>query len=173
MVITKFGILSTQRIPGLGISSTQRIPEIGILSTQRIPGLRGLFTQEILLEKGIHLKKISRCAGNLFIVILSTQRIPGGDLVENGCFIEVKLANVCRFSDFARGTMREKMAILKERNRVCRGSKIFNGGDVDENRQFIEGKVVAHYQKLNILNGGDVMKIVILLRESWSHITKN
>ena len=47
------------------------------------------------------------------------------------------------------------------------------GGDVDENRQFIEGKVVAHYQKLNILNGGDVMKIVILLRESWSHITKN
>ena len=51
--------------------------------------------------------------------------------------------------------------------------EIFNGGDVDENRQFIEGKVVAHYQKLNILNGGDVMKIVILLRESWSHITKN
>ena len=42
--IAKFGILSTQRIPGLGISSTQRIPEIGILSTQRIPGLRGLFT---------------------------------------------------------------------------------------------------------------------------------
>ena len=41
--IAKFGILSTQRIPGLGISSTQRIPEIGILSTQRIPGLRGLF----------------------------------------------------------------------------------------------------------------------------------
>ena len=32
----------------------------------------------------------------------------------------------------------------------------FNGGDVDENRHFIEGKVVAHYQKLNILNGGDV-----------------
>ena len=43
-LIAKFGILSTQRIPGLGISSTQRIPEIGILSTQRIPGLRGLFT---------------------------------------------------------------------------------------------------------------------------------
>ena len=42
--IAKFGILSTQRIPGLGISSTQRIPEIGILSTQRIPGLRGQFT---------------------------------------------------------------------------------------------------------------------------------
>ena len=42
--IAKFGILSTQRIPGLGILSTQRIPEIGILSTQRIPGLRGLFT---------------------------------------------------------------------------------------------------------------------------------
>ena len=44
VLIGKFGILSTQRIPGLGISSTQRIPEIGILSTQRIPGLRGLFT---------------------------------------------------------------------------------------------------------------------------------
>ena len=44
VLIVKFGILSTQRIPGLGISSTQRIPEIGILSTQRIPGLRGLFT---------------------------------------------------------------------------------------------------------------------------------
>ena len=44
VLIAKFGILSTQRIPGLGILSTQRIPEIGILSTQRIPGLRGLFT---------------------------------------------------------------------------------------------------------------------------------
>ena len=44
------------------------------------------------------MKKISRCAGNLFIVILSTQGIPGGDLVENHCFIEVKLANVCGFS---------------------------------------------------------------------------
>ena len=44
VLIAKFGILSTQRIPGLGILSTQRMPEIGILSTQRIPGLRGLFT---------------------------------------------------------------------------------------------------------------------------------
>ena len=44
VLIVKFGILSTPRIPGLGIFSTQRIPEIGILSTQRIPGLRGLFT---------------------------------------------------------------------------------------------------------------------------------
>ena len=52
----------------------------------------------ILKEKDIYFKKISRCAGNLFIVILSTQRIPGGDLVENHCFIEVKLANVCGFS---------------------------------------------------------------------------
>ena len=79
-------------------------------------------------------------------MILSTQRIPGGDLVENGCFIEVKLANVCGFSDFARGTMREKMAIFKERNRVCRGPKFFNGGDVDENRHFIEENLVAHGQ---------------------------
>ena len=58
-------------------------------------------------------------------MILSTQRIPGGDLVENHCFIEVKLANVCRFLDFDRGTMREKMAIFKERNSVCKGPKIF------------------------------------------------
>ena len=85
-------------------------------------------------------EKISRCAGNLFIVILSTQRIPGGDLVENHCFIEVKLANVCRFSDFARGTMREKMAIFKERNSVRRGPKFSMGAML--------------------------MKIVILLREN-------
>ena len=58
-------------------------------------------------------------------MILSTQRIPGGDLVENGCFIEVKLANVCGFLDFDRGTMREKMAIFKLRNSVCRGPKNF------------------------------------------------
>ena len=56
-------------------------------------------------------------------MILSTQRIPGGDLVENHCFIEIKLANVCGFLDFDRGTMREKMAIFKERNSVCRGTK--------------------------------------------------
>ena len=58
-------------------------------------------------------------------MILSTQRIPGGDLVENRCFIEVKLANVCRFFYFDRGTMREKMAIFKDRNSVCRGTKNF------------------------------------------------
>ena len=87
-------------------------------------------------------------------MILSTQRIPGGDLVENRCFIEVKLANVCGFSDFARGAMREKMAIFKRGNSVCRGTKIFNGGDVDENRHFIEGKLVAQYQILNIFEWG-------------------
>ena len=93
-----------------------------------------------------HLKKFSRCAGSLSIVILSTQRIPGGDLVENRCFIEVKLVNVCRFSDFDRGTMRQKMAIFKERNSVCRVqkhfrshfiyTKNFQGGDATENRDF-------------------------------------
>ena len=51
------------------------------------------------IRKDIYLKTFSRCAGNLFIVILSTQRIPGGDLVENGSFIEVKVANVSGFSD--------------------------------------------------------------------------
>ena len=87
-------------------------------------------------------------------MILSTQRIPGGDLVENHCVIEVKLANVCGFLDFDRGTMREKMAIFNGGNSVCRGTKIFNGGDVDENRHFIEGKLVAHYQNLNIFQSG-------------------
>ena len=58
-------------------------------------------------------------------MILSTQRIPGGDLVENHCFIEVKLANVCRFLDFDRGAMREKMAIFKVRNSVCKGYTFF------------------------------------------------
>ena len=58
-------------------------------------------------------------------MLLSTQRIPGGDLVENHCFIEVKLSNVCGFLDFDRGAMREKMAIFKERNSVWRGTKFF------------------------------------------------
>ena len=53
-----------------------------------------------------------------------------------------------------RGAMREKMAIFKGGNSVCRGTKIFNGGDVDENRHFIEGKLVAHYQILNIFEWG-------------------
>ena len=100
--------------------------------------------------------------------ILSTQRIPGGDLVENSSFFKVQLATVYEFSDFDRGAMREKMAIFKERNRVCRGPKFFNGGDVDENRQCIERKMVAHYQDVM---GTMLMKIVILLKETWSHIT--
>ena len=58
-------------------------------------------------------------------MILSTQRIPGGDLVENRCFLEVKLANVCGFSDFNRGTMRQKITIFKERNSVWSGAKKF------------------------------------------------
>ena len=56
-------------------------------------------------------------------MILSTQRIPGGDLVENHCFIEVKLANVCGFLDFDRGAMREKMAIFEKRETAFRGYK--------------------------------------------------
>ena len=67
-------------------------------------------------------------------MILSTQRIPGGDLVENGCFINVKLANVGRFSDF----------LMKDGSIYI--LRFFNGGDVDENRHFIEGKLVAHRQ---------------------------
>ena len=66
--------------------------------------------------------------------------------------------------------MREKMAIFQVRNSVWRDTQIFNGGDVDENRQFIERKMVAHYHQ--DVMGAMLMKIVILLKEKWSHITK-
>ena len=56
---------------------------------------------------------------------LSTQRIPGGDLVENRCFVDAKLDNVCGFSDFNRGTMRQKMAIFKVGNSVWSGTRKF------------------------------------------------
>ena len=62
--------------------------------------------------------------------ILSTRRIPGGDLVENlyvMFFHKMKLASFCGFSDFDRGTMRETMAIFKRRNSVWRVQKILNG----------------------------------------------
>ena len=107
--------------------------------------------------------------GRLEIGFYLHKEFRGGDLVENSSFIKVQLATVYEFSDFDRGAMREKMAIFKERNRVCRGPKIFNGGDVDENRQCIERKMVAHYQDVM---GTMLMKIVILLKEKWSHITK-
>ena len=58
----------------------------------------------------------------------------GGDLVENGCFLKVKLANVRGFSDCL--TKDGSIYILR----------FFNGGDVDENRHFIQGKLVAHGQ---------------------------
>ena len=79
---------------------------------------RGDLLKKSYKKKACIFKKFSRCAGNLFIVILCTQTIPGGDLVENRCFTELKLVNVCRFSDFDRGTMRQKMVIFKERNSV-------------------------------------------------------
>ena len=41
VLIAKFGILSTQRIPGLGILSTQRIPEIGIYLHKEFRGCAG------------------------------------------------------------------------------------------------------------------------------------
>ena len=168
--------------------------EIRILSTQRIPGLRGRFTSEILLEKGIYFKKISRCAGNLFIVILSTQRIPGGDLVENHCFIQVKLANVdfwiliggrCErkwrfskrettfggykkvyednFSEHCKcwwyrvaltRSKRSGRSIWKMKHvlNILAFNTCFNGSDVDENRHFIQGEVVAHRQILFLIS---------------------
>ena len=62
----------------------------------------------------------------IFGLLNEGMKSSGGDLVENGCLLlKVKLANVCGFLDFDRGTMREKMAIFKERNSVCRGTKNF------------------------------------------------
>ena len=128
--------------------------------------------------------------------ILSTQRIPGGDLVENHCFIEVKLANVCRFFGFwSGGDARENGDFQREKQRLqdtkifyednfsehCKcwwyrvaltrskrsGRSIwkmkhvlnilafntcFNGSDVDENRHFIQGEVVAHRQILFLIS---------------------
>ena len=77
---------------------------------------RGDLLKKSYKKKACIFKKFSRCAGNLFIVILSTQRIPGGDLVENRCFIEVKLVNVCRFSIMKRQ--------LSEKNFPLRGQFI-------------------------------------------------
>jgi len=49
------------------------------------------------------------------------------------------------FGFCARDDARENGDFQREKQRL-QGSKIFNGGDVDENSHFIEGKVVAHYQ---------------------------
>ena len=49
----------------------------------------------------------------------------GGDLVENGCFLKVKLANVRGFSD----------CLMKDGSIYI--LRFFNGGDVDENRHFM------------------------------------
>ena len=61
------------------------------------------------------------------------------------------------FHEFHRGTMRQKMAIFKEGNTFA-GVQNFVRGDADENRRenrhFIEGKLVVHYQILNIFEWG-------------------
>ena len=77
--------------------------------------------------------------------------------------------------------------LLKENWSYITKSWIFlNGNDVDENRHFIEGKLVAHYQILNAMLmkivilwnfeyfsiGAMLLKIVILLMEKWSHMDK-
>ena len=76
--------------------------------------------------------------------ILDTQRIPGVDLVENRCLLSGKLANVCGFSDFARGD-------------IARES-----GDIQRWKQRLQGPKFSM--------GAMLMKIVILLKENWSHI---
>ena len=55
----------------------------------------------------------------------------------------------CKMGDF-RGFIIVKVSIGRF------GAIFFNGGDVDENRHFIEGKLklVAHYQNLNIFQWG-------------------
>ena len=55
----------------------------------------------------------------------------------------------CGFSDFDRGTMRQKMAIFKEGNSVCRGTKNF------EWRNFHEFHRGTMRQKMAIFNEGN------------------
>ena len=45
------------------------------------------------------------------------------------------------------GAARENDDFQREKHRL-EGTKIFNGGDVDENRHFIGVKVVTHYQNI-------------------------
>ena len=58
-------------------------------------------------------------------MILSTQRIPGGDFVENHCFIEVKLANVCGFLDFDRGGDARENGDFQRKKQRLQGTKNF------------------------------------------------
>ena len=80
---------------------------------------------------------------------------------------------ICQINDLVKnlmGAMHQKIAIFKVENSVWWGPKFSNvtkwhyfldelnlkfpkieGGDVDENRHFIEGKLVAHGQKFSIL----------------------
>ena len=87
------------------------------------------------LEIGFYLQENSAGAEIAFYL---HREFRGVDLVENECFTTVRLDNVCGFSDFDRGTMREKMAIFKERKCVCRVQ--------------------------NVSMGATLMKIVILLK---------
>ena len=98
---------------------------------------------------------------------------------------EQKILNGEIFMNFIGGRCDRKWRFSKREQRL-QGSKIFNGGDVDENRHFIEGKLVAHYQILNAMLmkivilwnfeyfsiGAMLLKIVILLMEKWSHMDK-
>ena len=45
---------------------------------------------------------------------------------------------------------------FSNRETAFAGVQNFVRGDVDENRHFIEGKLVVHYQILNIFEWGDV-----------------
>ena len=77
----------------------------------------------------------------------------------NSVWRGTKIFELRKFHEFHRGAMRQKMAIFKQGNSVWRVQKFLNdifvnGGDVDENRHFIEGKLVAHYQILNIFEWG-------------------
>ena len=49
------------------------------------------------------------------------------------------------------GAMLMKIVILLRENwsHITKFQLLFNGGDVDENRHFIQGKLVAHGQILN------------------------
>ena len=79
---------------------------------------------------------------------LRGQFIPGGDLVENRCFTEVKLVNVCRFFIMKRQLF-EKIFPLRGQFIHCNLIYTKNSGgrlsgsfiEVKENGSFIEVKV--------------------------------
>ena len=72
----------------------------------------------------------------------------GGRPCRKSLFYKGKFGQCLRIFGFCSGDdARENGDFQIEKQRL-EGTTFFNGGDVDENRHFIAGKVVAHYQIL-------------------------